>query len=86
MNLTTYLLDNNARLAGDHKEKHAIPAVKAHVQRVLNLYWKKNIGLRQIAELEGISHSTVSRIVNSNPAPEFAHSILKKYGTIVAQI
>ena len=86
MNLTTHLLDCTVRLAGDSREKRTMLTVKAQVQRVLNLYWKKNIGLRQIAELEGISHSTVSRIVNNNPAPEFAASVLKKYGTVLAQI
>ncbi len=56
---------------------------KPIVDKIMLLYWKENLGLRKIAGLLSISHTTVWRVVQQNPPPT---AIMKRYGTILAEI
>lgn len=48
-------------------------------EKVLDLYWKGKLGLRAIAKLVDISHTTVWRIINENEPPITVREKLDKY-------
>ena len=58
---------------------------RAQIKRILELYWKEGKSLRAIENIEGVSHTTVWRIIQDNPPPASVRKTLEKFGPLLGE-
>ncbi len=84
MNGDTLVQRTKTAFSGYMRRQRENRVDKSMRKRILELYWHENMGLRKIAELLEVSHTTVWRVVNENEPPKSVRDALKRFGPLLA--